>query len=267
MSIIKKFSVYFGLFAILFSLPIAVFAVVAFIQDDTNIDEGTASTISKAFTSNVTKGDLIVVNVGWGTLSDIPTVSDTQGNIYSSTTLIQDAGFSQAGKLYYTIATSTGANTVTATFPNPVSFRRFHISEFSGIVNNNPLDVATGQVQLFPGTGTDAITSSNATTTVNGDLIYGHVQNTSQSNPCSATTTPGTGFTGLEVVGTPPGCARAEWRVQSIAGAVSSTFTATENLHWITHMAAFKAAPDPAPTTSTVKFIGSVSFRGNVIFR
>jgi len=62
----------------------------AWVQDETLVDDSSASTIAKAFGTNVTAGNLILVAVGYD--SDVtPTCTDSLGNTYTAYGKLWDA--------------------------------------------------------------------------------------------------------------------------------------------------------------------------------
>ena len=90
----------------------------------------------------------------------------------------------------YAANIKAGANTVTATFNGSRAFRRLIVSEYGGVATSSPVDVTAKGA----GTGTtaaNAITSTAATTTAGGDLIFGTTMDTSAPTAITA----GTGFT------------------------------------------------------------------------
>ncbi len=216
-------------------------AVGALVQEATNIDDsGTqATTIVKAFTSNVTAGNMIIGGVGYN-IDTTVSVSDTLGNTYTVSTVNSDIGNGQYQKTFYANSPIGGANTVTVTFGTSVAYRRLYISEYSGLATASPSDGGTGQFQTSPGTGANAITSGAIVTTVDGDLIWGITQNTAEADPGTGTLVAGTGYTQDGQVGTV--IMRAEHKTQTTAGSVAATFTTSVDHRYLTNVLAFKVA-------------------------
>ena len=140
---------------------------VGFVQGNQNFASGSGGTIASAFGSNVTAGHLIVVTAGAGTASN--TVTDTQGNTYTlakdGTNPAMNSGGGYQVAIWYAVATSTSADTVTLHYPASQTFRRIAIHEYSGV---NTLDVASSNI----GNGTTVSTGS-ATTNHDNELIFG----------------------------------------------------------------------------------------------
>lgn len=235
-------------------------AAATLVQEATNIDDtGTASvTITKAFTSNVTAGNMIIGAIGYENNTTV-SVADTLGNTYTVSAVNADGGNNQFQRTFYANSPTGGANTVTVTFGASIAYRRLYISEYSGLATASPNDGDAGQLQTSPGTGTDAITSGNIVTTVNGDLIWGITQNTGSADPGSGTLVAGTGYTQDAQVGTV--IMRAEHKTQTTAGSVAATFTASVDYRRLTNVLAFKVT-SAAPAVSSIP---TVAITGQVI--
>ena len=89
---------------------------IAFVQArSVKFDSGTA-TGSLAFSANITAGNLIVICVGKeGTDPEDITCSDSQGNVFTTVTTGESGG-QAAARMFYAIARTTGANTVSITW-------------------------------------------------------------------------------------------------------------------------------------------------------
>ena len=186
------------------------------------------SSVSVAYPSVQTAGDLNLVAVGWGdTTSAITSVTDSQGNVY-----LPAVGPTKAGGLqqvvYYARNIVGGSNRVTVSFNQAASYPDVRILEYSGVDTASPLDVtATGT-----GTGTTA-NSGFATTTSPTELIF------ATATTGSTFTGPGTGFTKREIDAYGN---IAEDKSVSSTGTYNATAT-TNYGNWIMQMATFKASP------------------------
>jgi hypothetical protein len=118
-------------------------------------------------------GNLIVVAVSWGD-NPAPAIraSDGLGNTYSVATNDFDPGNRQGLAILYAANIRAGANTVTVTFGVTGGYRRIIISEYSGIAAATPLDAAAKN-KAGATTASNGVTSTAATTTTSGDLIFG----------------------------------------------------------------------------------------------
>ncbi len=92
------------------ALPLGV------VQTATNISDNGGTTISQAFSTGTSAGNLIVVTASWGSHAAAPTVSDTQGNTYVQSTSAYSAAGDQSLAIYYAKNIVGGSNTVTINF-------------------------------------------------------------------------------------------------------------------------------------------------------
>lgn len=141
----------------------------AWVQDDTNFVDINATTIAKAFTSNVTAGSLLVVLVTHNGGTGTATCADSLGQTFTlavGPTQTPDTTFNQW--IFYFPNSSAGANTVTVTFSVNSNRSRLAILEYSGIATTSPLDVTAAA------NGTSAAPNSGAATTGSAnELIFG----------------------------------------------------------------------------------------------
>lgn len=230
----------------------------AFVQSTTNTSDAADTTITKAFSTNPTTGNLIVVSFGWGDTDLTPTVTDGTNTYHSATKLFTGDG--QGHAIFYAYNITGGALTVSANFAgNSVSFRRLIISEYSGILTgSDPLDKFAINFQSGAGsTGTNGITSGSVTTTSgqNGQLIYGSTQNVGDAG---AGINAGTTVAFTERVSITGETFTTEDFTQTTAGSIAATFThATGNRDMCTAIATFKIAvadlsPNLSGTVSTM---------------
>jgi hypothetical protein len=132
----------------------------------TSTQFGTVSTPQNiAFTSNVTAGDLLIVDIAATSTTVTYTVTDSQGNSYA---LIEAALLTGLAALtYYAVAKSTGACTVTIAPSGSVGLTAA-ITDYSGN-SSTPSDSFTGNSSVSP-------TTSLTTTTINvsgtGEMLH-----------------------------------------------------------------------------------------------
>lgn len=214
-------------------------ASIAHVQSSGIANDSAANFISRAFSSNVTQGNLIVAAVGFDDPGATMSCSDTRGSSYTVATFGFDPrnAHDQSLSVCYAIAASSGANTVTASFSaGTANYRRITISEYSGVAATNSLDVTATNISTAT-TAANNATSTAATTTQAGDLIYG-VASVDDGNTNAVA---GTGFTSrhtlIDTI--------VEDQVQSSAGTIAATFTFPEPHDYLAQMLAFKAASLP----------------------
>jgi hypothetical protein len=206
----------------------------------------TSSTISLAFASASTSGNLIVVHLDWDKQSvHINTVTDNKGNTYkkiNGTTNWNGANYAAELWYAYNITGGAGAITVTAKLTgNTTSFFQIYISEYSGIASSiDPLD----QNAVAPGS-TAAVSSGAKTTTYANELIYG------ASIGASGTLTKGAGFTSRSTANQNI----IEDKNVAATGSYSTTFTSAGG-NWVAQMATFFSSAIILP-------VNLLSFTGN----
>ena len=202
---------------------------------------GTASSMSLAFSSVQTAGDLNVVIVAWGdSTSTVASVVDSKGNTYAAAGAITASSGNESEQIFYAknvVAASAGANTVTVTFSNSVIQAELRMAEYSGIDTVAPLDGFSGAV----GTGLTQNSGSLTTTNANDLLVAGN-------GLASVTTAAGTGYTLRMTTGEGE---ILEDEIVSTAGSYSASSTQQTSGYWLIQVAGFKAAATAAPTISS----------------
>jgi hypothetical protein len=234
------------------ALPPAPQAGISLVQTTGSTNNSSSGTISQSFAQNNVAGDLIVVAVSWGSnAAPSITTSDTQQNTYSLATSQWDSGNNQGLAILYAPNIRAGANAVTVSLGNSDDSRRIVISEYSGIATTNPLDVSAKNLSAQASTSTNGATSNAATTTTNGDLIFGAVMDDSGN---FGNISAGTGFTErftLNNVDT-----ATEDTIQPSIGSVAATFTFSLADRYLAAMAAFR----PATQTAAAAVAGAVGY-------
>ena len=216
---------------------------ISLVQTAGSTHDAASRTISQLFSQGNVAGNLIVVAVSWGA-NDAPsiTASDTQRNVYTLATSLWDSGNHQGLAILYAANIRSGANTVTLNFGNSDDYRRIIVSEYSGVSTTNPLDVTANNLSTQASTSTNGATSNSATTTTNGDLIFGAVMDDSGN---FGNVSAGTGFAerfALNNVDT-----ATEDTIQATAGPVAAKFTFSLADRYLASMAAFRSATQAAP--------------------
>jgi hypothetical protein len=228
---------------------------IAHVQNNGSFNDGSATTITQAFTSNVTGGNLIVAAISWDTVaSTAVTCSDNQGNTYTTVTNTNDATSTQALAVCYAPNAAGGATTVTATFGAASVTRRISVHEYSGVATTSPVDVSRTNTANGT-TAANNITSTAGTTTVANDLIFGAVMENGTGN---ATITPGTGFTNRRIVNNE---LATQDLAQASAGSIASTWTFSTAQRYTAHMVAFKAT-GAATAWAPSNIVGSADAAG-----
>jgi hypothetical protein len=184
------------------------------------------TSVSVAYTTAQTAGDLNIVAVGWGdTTSAISSVTDSKGNTYTRAVgPTANTGLQQA--IYYAKSIAAGSNTVTVSFNQAAAYPDIRILEYKGLNPTSPLDVTAAGA----GNGTSA-SSGSATTTSANELIFG-----SGTTTGTAFTAAGSGFTTrvLNIYGN-----MAEDKTVSSTGSNAAAATNSGG-YWVMQMATFK---------------------------
>lgn len=229
--------------------PTSASAAPAFVQVATNDPGGTVTSLAKAFTTNNTAGNAIIVTIGWDVTVGNPTCSDSQGNVYSSVVFTTNTTDKQAIGECHALNIKAGANTVTVTWPAAFQFRGIAISEYSGIASSYAVDGMT----FNQNDGTGSWASNSTTTTVNGDLVLGLFADTNGGSGGSVTA--GSGYT-RRAVTSGGGNVMIEDRVQTTAAAISAAATAGGTSNYAAMIIAFKpSGSSTGLTTSTPTFV------------
>ena len=234
----------FAIFPLLLSFhSLAPAATATTLVQHKSKDAGTNTTASVAFSSPNTAGNFIAVAIRGGlSSSQVFTVKDSNGNTYKKAVQVGFTSSAITSTIYYAENIKGGANTVTVSMIVSAPLR-FAILEYSGVATSNSLDATAAAT----GTGT-AVSSGSATTTINGDLLFG-----SASTVDGANYTAGTGYTIRDSVPSGAGAKFiTEDGIQTIAGTASATATLASSGNWGALFAAFKPAggvPSPSITS------------------
>jgi hypothetical protein len=210
---------------------------IAHIQSTGNFASGTTS-VSKAFVSNNTAGNLLVAAVVCYAINT-PTISDTRGNTWTQAISFSDNSLmGLVVRIFYAANCSAGANTVTGSWTT-ANGGEIHLSEFSGAATTSPLDkTASGSGVGSAGTAT----TTSVTTTQNGELVWGWCGFTGGGQAIGS---------GFSAVSTQDGDL-SEYKIQTTAGSVAATWSTTSD--WVCAMATF-ATTSTALTTQPCFFI------------
>jgi|ERR1043166_1527135 hypothetical protein len=226
----------------------------SFVQANATGNGATSTTIGVAFGVAVTSGNFVIGIVSWdnGGGGALNSVTDDKGNTYNKSSTITNATNNQDAAIFWLGNITNAPTTITANLSATSLGRSISIAEYSGgNAVTDPSDGNTGQAQSSPGTGTDAVVSTNIVTTTGADMIAGFSATTNGTT--HATT--GTGFNDRPTSQINGGGAFAALTIedenQGSPGSVQSTFTAvggTDN--FVTFVLAIKAAAAQTPITA-----------------
>jgi len=209
-------------------------ATPTFVQVAYSTPQTPEATVSVAYPSAQTAGDLNVVVVGWNdTTATVSSVKDSAGNVYRlaiGPTL--GSGLSQS--IYYASGIAGGSNTVTVTFSQAAVYPDVRVLEYEGAAS---LDVTAGK------SGSSASASSGAaTTTGTNELVVG------ANTVATGFGAVGSGYT--ERVVTEPDSDLVEDKTATTAASNNAKATLNESGAWVMQMAAFAAGTASAPTAA-----------------
>jgi Chitobiase/beta-hexosaminidase C-terminal domain/Fibronectin type III domain len=212
----------------------------AFVQVASADPQTAQSTVSVAYASAQSAGDLNVVIAGWNdSTATVTGVTDSSGNSYSLAVgpTVQSGVATQSIYFAKNIRpAAAGANVVKVQFSVAARFPDIRILEYRGVDPTSPFDVAVAA------TGNSSSSSSGALTTTNANdlIVAGNVVQT-------GTTAAGSGFT-RRVITSPDGDI-AEDRIVSSVGSYTASAPLSLSGQWIMQAVAFKggSAPPPPP--------------------
>jgi len=205
---------------------------VGYVQSAGKSNDTAAASISQAFPSPNTTGNLIVAAVSWGNNATV-SCSDSQGNTYAVATTQYDSVNNQSLAICYATNVNGGTNTVTAQFSNSPSYRRILVHEYQGVATSNAVDVATKNIGNA-NTALNNVTTTAAATATDGELIFSAVMDDSGTNNIAA----GAGF--LQRASVNNKDLASEDQVQISAGPIAATYTFTAAHRYLAQMVVFK---------------------------
>ena len=192
-----------------------------------------ATTQACTFGTSTTAGNAILCGTGLDitAVAALLSAADTSGsNTY--TLLTQTANSNNVGiRQFYALNITGGWTVVTATYQNSSANKAVHCAEFSGL---QAFDQQAGNAQTDPGTGTDAVTSGNITTTQADEVLF-------TTSCCSPTTIiVGTNYTYIDAG--PSFDQGSAYRIVSSTGTYAGTWTANNAADdFATRIASFSA--------------------------
>ena len=184
---------------------------------------GTSTTYVLSLPAKVTSSDAVFGSVAYAYGPAISTIKDDQNNSYTIPAhgTASDTTDGESLTQFYALGITNAPKTITVTFSTSATNVQMVLDEYSSIAS---FDQSAIQYQAAPGTGSNAVTSGNATTLSNGELIYGSSGQFSGAG--TRTLSAGTSFTRQQnspASGQP--AQASESLVQASAGTTAATFT------------------------------------------
>lgn len=225
-------------------LPGCARATPAHVQSCQADPGGTNPSVTCTFGSSISANDAVlcyVTNDSSGSAT-VSTIEDGNSHSFTIEDSVNDAADTQLSTDAYIIGDPGGTTTVTATYSTSAGSNGIACDEYSGIATSSALDNHTMQLQATPGTGSNGVTSGSATTTSNGDIVWGGT--TLSNSGAGATISAGSGFTDRNNISS---FMSTEDEVQASAGSVAATFTISVASPTVTGFIALKASAATVP--------------------
>jgi fibronectin type 3 domain-containing protein len=229
---------------------------IGFVQVKSATPQGNQTSVSAAYSSAQTAGDLNVVVIGWSNaVATVSTIADSSGNTYVLAVGPTQVSGSISQSIYYAksiTGAAAGANTVKVTFNGSAPYPDLRVLEYNGLDPTNPLDAASVGTGNSNGSSTAALVTTSA-----NDLILG------ANTVASMTVGPGSGF--VQRILTAPDGDIVEDMIVTAAGSYVASAPLNSSGSWVMQAVALRAAgsgqsgqtnppppPPPAPTLSSI---------------
>ena len=188
----------------------------------------TSSSVSLAFESDVTSGNVIAVFAPWG--NQTTTLDSISADCVSAGfTFVGNPSDGDTGRvaMAYGIIDITGSCTVTGTWSDQAAFPSILVHEISGIDTTDVVDQSSFNNQANPGTFRNGATTGVVTTTRDGEYIFAGIMNDTVNR---ANFRAGTGYLQQLSVGTSV-LKETEDQIQTTAGRIAATWTSRTAWH------------------------------------
>lgn len=182
-----------------------------------------AATIAKAYTSNVTAGNLLVALFLWGSSTQTGTVSGSLNGAFTpiASSLATNASGPFRAQIFYKVATSSGAETVTGTSSGNNTQREIVVYELTGAAGTVDSQIGAN------GSGTNPTTNISIVAQPGWIIAYGAAT--------AGTLTAGSGYTSdVSQNGD-----LAQHKAYSATGSTSVPFVDGSSSQWAISAAAF----------------------------
>lgn len=179
-----------------------------------------------------TTGNYLAVAIVWQGATSLTGITDTcntggTSNTYTAVDNLNNSGGANGTATFYAKVGAGQSCTVTATYVGANTYSRIYVQEIAGVNATTPMITGHHAIQVLnaPGTGADAVTSGNITTTVANEYLFSY---TNDQQGSTDTFSAGTGFT-LEHTDYDGGnyVTAGEYRVVASPGTAAGTFTAS----------------------------------------
>lgn len=184
-----------------------------------------AATIAKAYGSNVTAGNLLVASVAWGNNTQTCTVAGSLNGAFAAIagSLATSAAAASRGEIFFLVAGSSGAETITATCSGSNTQREIVIYELSGAASTGVPDSS------IAATGTSTNPTATITTVAQPGWIIAYALAT------AGTISVGSGYTSDVAQNGDLG----QHKAYAATGSTSVPFVDASSSNWLVTAAAF----------------------------
>lgn len=203
----------------------------AYVQSGKYTNDGSSTAVSASLPVASTAGNTLIAVVSWGDAdASALSATDNAGNVYTIATRDFDSGNRQGLAILYASNAKSGATTTTVSLGTSAGYRRMIILEYSGLL---AVDVTAKNISTAT-TAQNAVTSTGATTTAAGELVFGAVMDDYSHNNITA----GTGFTQRSYTNNKD--LACQDLIQAQTGSVASTQTFSKKDRYLAQMVTFK---------------------------
>jgi hypothetical protein len=196
------------------------------------IQGSSPKSVSVAFPTSNTAGNLIIAFVRMSSTGQSVTVTDSVGNAYTDAVAQVQTMDGHEVHIFYAKNIRAGANTVTTKFSANKNRPWLAIYEYRGLSITNPLD----QTAHAQGSSTTPDSGATATTVSANELLFAA---TGLPSNYTGTVTAGSGYTMLQQ-NTNTSSADNEGGVVTSTGAYAATFSVSTSTNWSAVLATFK---------------------------
>lgn len=195
------------------------------------VEGSSVASVSRAFSSSNTAGNLIIAVVRMSTTTQAVTVTDTAGNPYTQAVAQTQTTDGHQLHIFYARDIIGGSNTVKATFSGTNANPWLAIYEYKGLNIYAPLD----ETAAAQGSSSMPHTGATLTTHVANELVF---VATAFNATSTVTLTSGTGYN-IGQQDTHTSRAATETKFVTSIGSYSGTFNLSGNVNWSAVLATF----------------------------
>jgi hypothetical protein len=219
----------------------------------TGMDQNPVGTLKITLPNSTGAGNALLLGVQFNSSGSISSIADNGGNTWVAGPTATNTSTGHTMRLYYALNVAGGTQTITVTFSGLGSVGGFPQAVVSEFYNVAQVSAADGS-----SSSSTSRTAGTITTAASGDLIYHWAADFSDTNSNGgayngSSIAAGAGFTLLSAdlqVGSAD-----QYQVQSSAGSINPTLTATGSATWGSVALALKSASAGTPPPSGIRIV------------